>query len=54
MTDAQISPAEIECYQTYVGRSLTETDTVGTDMRVRMAATLDGAPGGNELPTMWH
>lgn len=54
MVEAKISAAEIENYKTCVGRSMTETDTVGAHVPVRMAATLDREHMGPTLPPMWH
>jgi len=45
---------EIAGYQYYVGRSLIETDIVSPFMQGGMAATLDGAAAGSELPGIWH
>ena len=54
MADGQISAAEIEEYRKYIGRSMSETDTVGAHAAAIMAATLDRPNTGNELPPMWH
>jgi 3-methylfumaryl-CoA hydratase len=54
MTDTQISAAEIEEYRTFVGRSIRETDMVGTHAAATMAATLDRPHNGHHLPPMWH
>ena len=54
MTDGQISAAEVEDYQKYVGRSMSETDTVGAHAAAIMAATLDRPHPADELPPMWH
>lgn len=49
-----ITAAEIEKYQTHVGRTLSETDTVGVHLAARMAATLDRPLPERDLPAMWH
>ena len=54
MTDGKISAAEIEEYRNYIGRSMSETDTVGAQMAAIMAATLDRPHNGHDLPPMWH
>ena len=54
MAEAEIPGPEIENYKTYVGRSVTETDTVGTHVPLRMAATFDREHVGPALPPMWH
>jgi 3-methylfumaryl-CoA hydratase len=54
MADGQVSASEIEEYRAYVGRSMSETDTVGSHVAAMMAATLDRPHGGDELPAMAH
>jgi len=54
MIDSDISTEEIESYQDYVGRSITETEAVGTHVCQRMSAALDTDDTGSELPPLWH
>lgn len=54
MTADEISSTEIENYRSYVGRSMSETDTVGAHVAALMAATLDRPHTGAALPPMWH
>ncbi len=54
MANAQITPAEIESYQSHVGRTMRETDTVGLHLAAQMAATLDRVHPDRGLPPMWH
>ena len=54
MADEPITAAEIESYQAHVGRTLSETDTVGVHLAARMAATLDRPQPERDLPPMWH
>ena len=54
MAEPQITPADIESYQRHVGRTLSETDSVGVHLAARMAATLGRAPPERDLPALWH
>jgi 3-methylfumaryl-CoA hydratase len=54
MADEQVSAAEIEEYRAFVGRSMSETDTVGAHVAAMMAATIDRPHSGGELPAMGH
>lgn len=54
MADQQITAADIENYKAYIGRSMSEAGTVGANLPVQMAATLDRPHRGQELPAMWH
>jgi 3-methylfumaryl-CoA hydratase len=54
MAEPEISAAEIESYKSYVGRSTSETDTVGAHVAARMAATLDRPHSGAALAPMRH
>ncbi len=54
MADEPITAAEMQSYQAHVGRTLTETDTVGVHLAARMAATLDRPQPQRDLPPMWH
>jgi 3-methylfumaryl-CoA hydratase len=49
-----ITAAELASYQAHVGRTLSETDTVGVHLAARMAATLDRPPPERDLPALWH
>ena len=54
MADEQVSAAEIEEYRTFVGRSMSETDTVDAHVAAMMAATTDRPHSGGDLPAMGH
>ena len=54
MIGSELSAAEIERLQEYVGRSVTETDIVDPHVPERFAASLDVDFEGDILPAMWH
>ena len=54
MAESEIPAAELENYKTYVGRSMTKTDTVGAHVPLRMAAILDREYVGPASPPMWQ
>ena len=54
MADGQVTAAEIEEYRAFVGRSMSETDTVGAHVAAMMAATIDCPHSGADLPAMGH
>jgi 3-methylfumaryl-CoA hydratase len=49
-----ISEHDVALYRRHIGRTLTETDTVGAPVVARLAATLDREQAGATLPPLWH
>lgn len=49
-----VTPAEVDTYKAAVGRTVSDTDTVGVHVAERYAATLDRPYSGPTLPPLWH
>lgn len=50
----EIAATDVESYKACVGRTMSETDIVGTHVAALMAATLDRPHSGAALPSLWH